>query len=188
MKRIGIAGMAMALSMGMFLAAPQTTYAEERSCRGTLGAITVDNLRVPQGASCRLEGTRIKGTIKVERNATLVAVGVRVVGNVQAEEAKRVVVSGYSRVNGSIQLDDGGSALIRRTTIGGSLQMKVNAGKLVAERNVIDADLQAFSNSGGVEITSNRIDGNLQCKSNDPRPTGGGNLVQGNKEDQCRRL
>jgi hypothetical protein len=37
-------------------------------------------------------------------------------------------------------------------------------------------------------ITSNRVNGNLQCKSNNPRPTGGGNIVQGNKEDQCARL
>ncbi len=32
------------------------------------------------------------------------------------------------------------------------------------------------------------VDGNLQCKENQPRPTGGGNIVHGNKEDQCARL
>jgi hypothetical protein len=37
-------------------------------------------------------------------------------------------------------------------------------------------------------ISQNRIDGNLQCKENNPAPTGGGNVVQGNKEDQCKRL
>jgi CRISPR/Cas system CMR-associated protein Cmr1 (group 7 of RAMP superfamily) len=55
-------------------------------------------------------------------------------------------------------------------------------------RNLIDADLQAFTNNGGFRIHANRIDGNLQCKSNNPPPRGGQNLVQGNKEDQCRRL
>jgi len=39
-----------------------------------------------------------------------------------------------------------------------------------------------------VHIARNQIDGNLQCKENSPRPTGGGNVVRGNKEDQCRRL
>ena len=34
--------------------------AEERSCRGTLGQVTVDNLRVPQGATCTLSGTHVK--------------------------------------------------------------------------------------------------------------------------------
>jgi hypothetical protein len=104
--------------------------AEERTCRGTIGAATVDNLRVPQGATCVLQGTIVKGTIKVERDAVLRAFGVRVVGG----------------------------------------------------------NVQAFQNDGGVAIFSNRIDGNLQCKENSPRPVGGGDVVQGNKEDQCARL
>ena len=54
--------------------------------------------------------------------------------------------------------------------------------------NEVNSDVQAFQNRGGVEISDNRIDGNLQCKSNTPAPTGGGNIVQGNKEDQCSRL
>jgi hypothetical protein len=39
-----------------------------------------------------------------------------------------------------------------------------------------------------VVIASNRVDGNLQCKENSPAPTGGGNVVQGVKEDQCAQL
>jgi hypothetical protein len=45
-----------------------------------------------------------------------------------------------------------------------------------------------FQNTGGVEIRRNVIDGNLQCKENQPAPVGGGNVVGGNKEDQCRRF
>jgi len=48
--------------------------------------------------------------------------------------------------------------------------------------------VQAFQNRGGVTISRNRIDGNLQCKANRPAPRGGGNIVGGNKEDQCARL
>src|SRR5687768_5450834 len=66
--------------------------AEERVCRGTIGAVTVDNLRVPQEAPCTLEGTLVEGTIKVEQDATLKASGIRVIGNVQAENANTVVV------------------------------------------------------------------------------------------------
>jgi hypothetical protein len=39
-----------------------------------------------------------------------------------------------------------------------------------------------------VAIRRNVIDGNLQCKENHPAPTGGNNIVQGNKEDQCAGL
>lgn len=35
---------------------------DERPLTGTVGAATVDNLRVPQRASCTLNGTYVKGT------------------------------------------------------------------------------------------------------------------------------
>jgi hypothetical protein len=73
----------------MFLPAGPA-LAEDRVCRGTLGAVTVDNLRVPQSATCTLNGTYVKGTIKVERGATLQASNVRVIGNVEAEGERTV--------------------------------------------------------------------------------------------------
>ncbi|MGH2683635.1 MAG: hypothetical protein ACRDIX_10420 [Actinomycetota bacterium] len=162
--------------------------AEERVCRGTIGARTVDNLRVPQRATCTLNGTIVKGTIKVGRAATLKAYGVRVVGNVQAENARNVVVRGRSRIGGSIQIVQGGAARIVRNRINGDILFDDQRRALTARRNRIGGNLQAFQNTGGVTITNNRIDGNLQCKENVPRPTGGGNVVQGTKEDQCARL
>jgi hypothetical protein len=147
--------------------AASPAFAEERSCRGTLGAITVDNLRVPQGATCRLNGTRIKGTLQVQRGATLKASGIRVVGNIQAEGAANVNVA-MSRIGGSIQV------VQRRNS-------KVH-------RNTVKHDVQYFENRGVVSVTRNAIDGNLQCKENRRRPIGGGNRVQGVKEDQCARL
>src|ERR687892_2725394 len=73
-------------------ALPASAAAEERVCRGTIGAVTLDNVRVPQGASCTLSRTYVKGTVKVERAATLKATAVRVIGNVQGENALRVAV------------------------------------------------------------------------------------------------
>src|SRR5688500_9153023 len=87
--------------------------AEERTCRGAIGATTVDNLRVPQGARCTLTRTRVEGTVKVERGARLNARGIRVKGNVQAEGAAAVNVR-RSRVDGSIQVVQGRSARIVR--------------------------------------------------------------------------
>ena len=45
-RAIGLLVMSAAL---LLVAAPSSVLAEERTCRGTLGSITVDNLRVPQG-------------------------------------------------------------------------------------------------------------------------------------------
>lgn len=162
--------------------------AEERVCRGAIGAVTVDNLRVPQNATCRLTGTFVEGTIKVGRNATLKAFDIRVIGNVQAENALKVVVRNHSSVGGSVQIVQGGAAKIVGNRIKGDILFDEQDGPLAANSNRVGGNLQAFQNSGGVTIRDNRIDGNLQCKANDPAPTGGGNVVHGNKEDQCERL
>jgi hypothetical protein len=161
-----LAAIAIGAALGAtLLAAP--AHADERSCRGSLGAITVDNLRVPEGATCTLKGTTVKGTITVQTKATLKATSIKVVGNIQAEGHTRVNVAG-STVGGSIQLKQGGAADLRT--------------------NRVTGDVQSFTNRGTQVISSNRINGNLQCKENSPAPTGSGNIVGGNKEDQCRRL
>jgi hypothetical protein len=163
--RIGLLTVLASLAAAALTAAP--ALAEERTCRGTIGATTVDNLRVPQGATCTLNGTRVKGTVKVEPGATLKASRISVIGNVQAEGAAAVNVAA-STVGGSVQIVQGGSSKL--------------------DRNSVKGDVQYFQNRGTISVTANRIDGNLQCKENSPPPTGGGNIVQGNKEDQCARL
>ena len=167
---------------------PATAQAEERVCRGSIGARTLDNVRVPTGATCRLTRTYVKGTIKVQRGAALVATRVRVVGNVQAEGARTVVVQRRSRVGGSVQVEQGRRATVRRTVVIGDIQYDHNRGYLRANRNRVGGSIQVIGNSGGAGIFRNRVNGNLQCKENRPRPKGGGNVVGGNKEDQCRRF
>ena len=177
--------LAAVLSLAAF---PAVVSAEEYTCRGTLGAVTLDNLRVPQNSSCTLNGTFVKGTIKVERNATLKASCVRVIGNVQAENAHDGVVQKSSRIGGSVQIKQGGSASILSSQINADIQFDANSRYLKANDNRVGGNIQVMSNSGGVEIFRNSVDSNLQCKENRPAPTGGNNVVQGNKEDQCRRL
>ena len=70
--------------MALTVAAP-AALAEEWVCRGTLGATTVDNLRVPQDATCKLNGTKVEGTVKVESGAKRYAERIRVIGNVPSE-------------------------------------------------------------------------------------------------------
>lgn len=154
---------------GLAVAAPAATT-DERTCRGTIGARSLDvDIRVPSGATCRLNGTRVDGNVKVYSRATLIATGVRVGGNIQADNAKSVVVT-RSRVEGSVQLKQG------------------RIGPINLTRNTVDSDIQLFTNSGKSTVLRNVVGGNLQCKSNRPRPTGGANRVEGNKEDQCARL
>jgi hypothetical protein len=76
---------------------------------------------------------------------------------------------------------------VKRSRIEGSIQLKQGGGgKLL--RNAVNGDIQLFSNDGKFAVRRNVVGGNLQCKSNDPKPVGGNNRVEGNKEDQCKNL
>jgi hypothetical protein len=149
-----------------------------------LGATTVENFEVPQDTTCTLTGTIVQGNVIVQRGGTLIAARIRVEGNVQAEGAAKVNVAN-STVGGSVQIKQGGSARVVRTSIEGDLQFDAMTAPLDARYNTVGGSVQAFQNSGRLEISRNRIDGNLQCKENSPAPLGTGNIVGGNKEDQC---
>lgn len=175
-----------AVAMTAALAA-QPAAAEETTCTGTVGAVALDNLYVPDRANCVLDRTRLNGSVVVGRGASLRAHGVTINGNLQAEGAAFVGVGGFSTVGGSVQVVQGGSATIERARIKGDLQLESNQGAIAASGNTLGGSLQVFQNIGGVSLVNNRVNGNLQCKENVPVPTGSGNRSP-SKEDQCARL
>ncbi len=161
--------------------------AEEFVCTGYVGAVALDNVFVPDGASCTLDRTRLNGSIVVGTGSTLVATSVSVNGNIQAEGANSVSVAGRSMIGGSVQIVQGGSAGVRGARINGDILFDDNNGPIDAASNRVGGSLQAFRNTGGVRLVRNTMNGNLQCKENTPAPTGSGN-VSPSKEDQCARL
>lgn len=180
-----VAVLATATAAALLIAAPAA--AEERRCTGTIGPVYLDNIFVPDGASCVLDRTRAKGNIVVGTGASLLASSVAINGNLQAEGAQSVVVQGRSTFGGSVQLVKVGTASIDAARIKGDILFDENSGPLSASANIVGGNVQAFKNLGGVAINRNRIDGNLQCKENIPAPTGSGNQAA-SKEDQCSRL
>lgn len=158
------------------------------TCQGFLGAVTVENLEVPQGASCTLDGTRVQGNIFVRNGASLTAQRVTVIGNIQADGASVVEVLAGSTVGGSIQIKQGGAARVEDAILNGDIQLESNNDLLSAMRNQVGGSIQVFKNTGGVTVADNTINGNMQCKENNSAPAGGNNVVQGNKEDQCAGL
>lgn len=161
--------------------------AEERVCTGRIGAIALDNVFVPDGATCVLAKTRLNGNIVVGTGARLTARSVTVNGSVQAEGAHTVIIDGRSMINGSVQLVQGYAATVTAATVGGTVLIDENTGPVAASRNRVTGDMQFFANRGGTTISENRINGNLQCKENAPAPTGFGNRAA-SKEDQCAGL
>jgi hypothetical protein len=161
--------------------------AEEFRCTGAVGAVALDNIFVPDGASCVLNRTRAKGSIVVGEGATLSATSVAITGNLQAEGAADIRVAGSSTFGGSVQIVKGGSASISGARVNGDIQLDENIGALSARSNIVGGNIQVVKNFGGVSLVNNRMKGNLQCKENIPAPTGSGNRAA-SKEDQCRRL
>jgi hypothetical protein len=169
-------------------------FGETTRCVGApvAGTTTLDNVKVPRGATCTLNGVRVKGNIKVGEDARLIATNVNVKGSVQAKEFASVRINGASKIGGSIQLAEGfgngGLVTITGTRVKGEIQLDDNFGTVAITSNRVNGDIQLFDNAGASTITSNLVGGNLQCKENLPAPTGSGNMVRGNAEDDCEDL
>lgn len=183
------------LALGVAACDPSTRNANPEACRGSIGAVRVEKVIVPDGATCRLNGTRVDGSVEVKRDATLIATSSRVGGNIQSQNHREVRVgrntsiSVHSTVGGSIQLKQGGFVSVNDTAVTGDIQYESNSGaSLAANRNRVNGNIQIVGNRGNNVVRWNTVGGNLQCKENAPAPTGHSNVVHGDKEDQCRTL
>ncbi len=197
------------------LVLPAASRAADTICTGAIGAVTVDNLIVPDNATCTLNKTRVNGGVELGLNSSLTARGVAIVGNVQGDAARTVTItqagpltsptrsqiggnvelqnnSGVVTINagtqvgGDIELKKGVAATINATSgIAGDVIIEEHTGLLKINTNSVRGSVQINKNTGGAQIKSNAISGNLQCQDNLPAPTGSLNRVFGNKEDQC---
>lgn len=175
------------ISIALSLLACGMAVADASICDGRLRSVTVEGLRVPEGARCRLDGTRIEGTIEVEPGGSLEAREIAVTGDIQAEGAPWFELAG-STVEGSVRVLKGSKVIVTGTRIQGDLLLESSHVRVVASENVLHGNLQAIRNRVRVVIEDNQVDGNLQCRENSYRPIGGGNIVKGSKEEQCSRL
>jgi hypothetical protein len=187
MRRLRVISTMLGLALAFFLVGAPAAFGDDFVCTRVVGAITVDNVVVPDGRTCTLNGTRVEGNVFVLTKATLSASDVRVDGNIQTEGARAVYVNPGSIVGGNIQIEQGGKAEIKQTRVDGDIQLFQNKGALLARGNRVGGNMQVFQNTGGVRLFNNKIAENLQCKENSPPPTGSGNIA-GDKEDQCSRL
>jgi hypothetical protein len=166
-----------------------TARAEPGHCSGRIEAVSIDgDVRVPDGATCELVGTRVEGNVSIGHSARLYARGVAVDGDIEGEGALTVDVAESSSVGGNVQLDSGGTALVTDSRIDGDLSWEDQHGELLAQGNTVRGNLDLEDNTGGVTVSGNTIGGDLACENNAPTPHGGDNSVSGNEEDQCHDL
>src|SRR5574338_517996 len=151
-------------------------------CMGYFRQASADNLQVPAGATCWLDGTEVRGNLWVEADATLEARGARIAGNVGADRAATVNIAAGSVVAGNIDIRRSGSASVIESRVNGNIHFADNFGDLEVSRNEVRGNLQIIANRGELRISRNRIAGNLQCEGNRFLPAGHRNLVSGNKD------
>jgi hypothetical protein len=158
------------------------------TCVGlTIGAIALDSVIVPAGATCTLLGTRMNGSVEVGANARLILDAVNVTGNLIADGAAELRISGASSVGGSLQVQRGALADVSGLRVTGNLQIDAMQGPVFFSGNRAGGSLQAFGNRGGLTLNGNTMAGVMQCKDNLPPPTGSANVAT-LKEDQCLAL
>jgi hypothetical protein len=158
-------------------------------CDGFIGPVSIDDTVVVVD-DCVLDRTNIDGNLLLEIGGDLTAARIRLSGNVQTDGAERVRIR-RSEIGGSIQVEGiygAARSEVLGTAVGGSLDVSVSSARFLLVQNEVDSDLKANNNTGGVTILRNTVGGNLQCQNNTPPPNGGQNIVEGDKEGQCERL
>ena len=162
-------------------------------CDGAPGFASFENVLVRDGASCVLDAVEIDGNVQVETGGSLDLSNSVVDGNVQSDDGLVIRIAA-NEIDGDIAvkrtLPDGSVAIVDNE-VDGNIQVEENETAVTVFGNAVDGDLQFFENiaESPHPIADNTIDGNLQCKDNEPDPlSGGGNLVDGNREDQCEVL
>jgi hypothetical protein len=133
-------------------------------------------------------GSKIEGNIQAKQSKLMKVAKSYVGGDVQAEYVRKVMVL-WSRVYGNIQVDHAKFVRLVGNYVGGDIQVDKSFFSYrdsFVNRNKVEGNVQVFENRVRFSIYGNRIYGDLQCKDNYPSPVGGNNMVEGDKEDQCR--
>jgi hypothetical protein len=145
----------------------------------------VTDVFVPRGASCILNGTRVRGNVQVAFDATLTATNARIDGSIQAEDARAVNAAGgtivqgdvqakrrtvvsveNSTIRGNLQVEEFGAALVAADSrVGGNLQV-AKADRATLTRVSVTGDVQLGENGGALRAELLQVEGNMQVEKN----------------------
>jgi hypothetical protein len=165
---------------GVFVGAP-AAHADDYQCVGRAGPITVDNVVVPSGAQCVLDGTQVLGNVKTEPGGDLSMGGANVHGNVQVTSGSTAGAFS-STIGGDYQCDGCFILTLILSDVGGSVQVTgaeshavgdveivdsgPTEGVFAIDINIIGGNVKLEKNAGSTEILANTIGGELQILEN----------------------
>jgi hypothetical protein len=171
--RSGIAAAVALVCTVLLVPAALAANTDATTCEGAIGAVVLDHLIVPEGATCTLDGTQVLGDVTVEAGATLTAEFVRIGGGVTLAPGSRFRTSD--------------SAIDRDTTCAGCSQLVMvfmfdpvdfipvegdihvagmTDGHLHIEAGRISGDVEVTDSSGDFTFIDNSIAGKLLFTNN----------------------
>ncbi|HWW10418.1 MAG TPA: hypothetical protein VNY76_09235 [Candidatus Acidoferrales bacterium] len=218
MRKIGIVGIAVSLAGLVALTATTRVAADGhdddsyRCNNQTLTSTTIHgNVVVPPGAFCDLVGSRITGSVEIQRSGGLsLDAASSVDRNVIDGRDAQVVLFNGSTVGGSIWCSKCSAADLHDSTVWGSLydngltfgadltNSQIHGSLSISHSqdggfgfsftgNTIGEDFSFADNTGSSTMSGNTIEDELNCRGNTPPPAGGGNTAA-EKEGQCAGL
>jgi hypothetical protein len=184
-RRITLAAL---LALTVLLVAATPAVADDTRCVGVFSGVA-DNIIVPSGAECVLEGAQVSGNVLAEPESMLfIGPGTNIRGSVEAKQGahtgsfQAVIGGSYkcdncffedvveSSVGGNVDItgaDDGD--FIIDSQIAGNVHIEessAGAFAFVVEGTTIGGDLKFEKNSGPTDISRNTIHGDLQIFEN----------------------
>ena len=139
----------------------------ETVCLGSLGLVTLQHVRVPQGQQCSLNGSDVRGNVLVEPGASLF-LGAHVRGNVEVKPGATAAVF-QATIGGNLKCDRCRVAAALNLEVGGNLQIIGSTGDFLVNRAEIAGNLEivgAVRNVVGFFVTESSIAGNMKLEKN----------------------
>jgi hypothetical protein len=168
-----LAAAAVLATAGLTVVSQSALATDGTVCDGTIGRRTVERVVVPNGATCRLNGTRVRQNVVVGRGESLVARDARILGSVQATEGPRTVRLLDTNVVGNIHVREargviliGNSGCGLDPVAGNNIHLVDNFGPIGVCRMSIEGNLHVIGNSDTVFVRSNKVGNNLHARGN----------------------
>lgn len=158
-------------SVTVMLVAPPIASAGDTVCADATITGPHDNVVVPAGTFCELDGAQVTGNVKCDGCDYVRSVnGTTIGGNLEIKRATGTSIIDETTIGGN--LDYVGSTVLdlENSSVGGSVKLEKNSGELEIEENTIAGNLDVRKNSFGafdeIQILETEVLGDVKVEKN----------------------
>ncbi len=142
-------------------------------CTGTLGAVTIANVVVPDGATCTLTGSIVTGSIKVGAGSSLYTSGATIAGNVQATDGPLTVRLIDTNIGLNVHVEQairkvviGSAGCTVDPTVGNDVILQGNFGAIALCYLSVGNDVILQGNAKSIGVFHNEVGNNIIAQNN----------------------